>query len=557
MAASSNTDLQVYINADIPELASSIKTRLKEDKNVDIEFNVLVQYLSDFVVDTRETYLELSKISPSFESIKGQMIAKLRQKPSWSILLQAGVGETLLEFIAAIGDYGQTSIQRAYEETSLDARLTSSIYTITRFLGVHIDRKVPATVNVNLWEDLDTPLLGAAIPSLSQWAINGVPFFNRTPIILNGATEDNPLAATLYQGRIQVESFVSTGSPFQYMEIGFNDYTVADKDVYCYINNNIEYKGITDGIWHYNKNDMVFSSQTTGNGNVEITFGNSVYGKIPSVNSLIAFVYALTDGEASNTSNTNLTVELIDTNDYVPDRIKTDTTNDLLDAKNKLRTIQGATTSAIFDGGDEKTKEFYAAVAPGIRASGGRAVTRPDHRALGLDFPKVVDVLFQGQKELNPTRPSFMNIVGVTVLTNSGLPLTNTEWLDYLNYLESIEIWRANVMRIDPTPVYFDVYGDIYCTKGSDLTNVSPYVEYNVNQFFTPQLGSLGRSVFETDAESMLKFKYGNMTVDYVQNVKPDYDTILTKTQFPMLRSFDCTVHYSPRNYSSVPPKVR
>jgi hypothetical protein len=555
-----SNDLQVVINAEIPDLALALQAKIANTSNITIDYSLLVQFLSDFVVANKELNLELNRIKPSFESIKSQMQAYLRQKDSWRDLIQAGVGETLLEFIAAIGDYGQTSIQRAYQETSLDARLTSSIYTITRFLGVHVDRKIPSQVNVSLWEDPEKPLSGIAIPSLSQWSVNGTAFFNRDPIVINGETQDNPYVATLYQGQIQVETFLSTGTPFQVMELGFNDYRVADQDVYCFMDNNVVYERVIDGLWHYDKNDLVFQEDTTGNGNVEVTFGNSLYGKIPEINSIIAFVYALTEGSATNTTDTNLDVNLIDTNDVVTDRIKANTSNALIDAKNLLRSIQGTTTSAIFNGADEKSKEFYSALAPGIRAAGKRVVTRPDHRALGMDFPNVADVLFQGQRELNPKKTAWTNIVGVTVLKNDGTVFTADEWNSYVEYLTTLEIWRAQFIRIDPVPVYFDFYGDVYCTQQTDLVNIKSFIQSNVAEFFRPKLGIIGKSVFENDAETLYKFEYANMKVDYVQNVTPTTDKILTKIgftpQYPVLRTFDCKTYYSTRSYNSITPKI-
>lgn len=71
----SSTDLQLVINAEIPDLALALQTKIEAVDNVTIEYNLLIQFLSDFVVANRETNLELSRIKPSFESIKSQMQA--------------------------------------------------------------------------------------------------------------------------------------------------------------------------------------------------------------------------------------------------------------------------------------------------------------------------------------------------------------------------------------------------------------------------------------------------------------------------------------------------
>lgn len=550
-------ELKTYISTEIPGLATVLGAKLSEIAGITIPFETLVQLLSDYETETEEFKLELSKTRPDYESIKAQFQARLRQKDSWRDLIQAGVGETILEFVASIGDYGQTSILRAYQETSFDARLTSSVYTITRILGVHIERKIPAKTTVKLWGDTADSLGDLAIPSMSQLNVGGIPFFNRKTIVFNNNTEDDPLEVELYQGSVAIENFLSFGTPYQSIELGQNDYRVSDIDVYCYVDGTDPYKAITDGLWHYNKNQKVFFQNTTPNGNVEVLLGNNVFGKIPENGRTLNFIYALTDGAAANTTQTGKTVSLIDINDLVPDRIRNNNP-DVVEAQiAQLKSnLQGITTTAIYDGGDERDAEFYKAVAPGIRAANKRIVTRPDHKALGLKFPNVVDVYFQGQRELGRTRPSFMNIVGVTVLKRDGTIMSSIEWADYVKYLTSLEIWRADFYRIDPEPIDFDVYGDLYCTRDSNKTNVGTWARHSVQEFFKPQLGSLGKSVFENDVETMLKVKYGDIRVDYVRNASPMTDTLLTKIQWPRLRTFDCAVHDSDRNYRSVPPRI-
>lgn len=551
------TSLKSYISTDIPPFAEALQKRIFEESSIQIDVAKLTQYISDYEALTEQSRLELSKTRPDFESIKSQFMAHLRQKDSWRDLIQAGVGETLLEFVAAIGDYGQTSILRAYQETTFDARLTSSVYTLTRSLGVHIERKQPASVPVYLYGDEPSSLGDYAIPSLSQFEVGGVPFFNRETIIFNNNTIENPLEVTLYQGSVRIETFLSSGTPYQSVEIGENDYRVSDKDVYCYLDETEKYKGITDGLWHYTKSDKIFYSNTTPQGNVEILFGNSVNGKIPEIDKIICFIYVLTDGAAANSTQVNQTVSLVDINTSVPDKIR-NSNADVVDATiAALRAnVIGTTTGPVFNGEDERDKEFYAALAPSIRASGNRAVTRPDHYALGLSFPNIADVYFQGQKELGRYDRNLINVVGVTVLTKNGLPFTDAEWEAYTDYLETIEIHRVNYLRIDPDPVVINVAGDVYCTRDSNKTNVGSFLNYQLVDFFKLQRGSLGKSIYSNDIQDILKFNYNDMHVDYAINVFPQIDYVLTRTQYPVLGTVDISVNYSDRSYRSVPPRI-
>lgn len=543
-------ELNTYVASEIPVLAENLRDFIVNSTNVDVGFESLVQFLSDIADEQKQSSIELSRTNPDFESIRIQFQARLRQKDSWRDLIRAGVGETILEFVAAIGDYAQTSILRAYQETSYDARLTSSVYTITRMLGVHIGRKTPGEVPVKLWGESADSLSDYVIPRMSQFDVGGVPCFNREAIVFNNNTEDNPLEVTLHQGSVTVEKFISSGTPFQSIEVGQNDYLMSDKDIYCFVDDNIEYFRDIRGPWHFSKSDLHFFENSVGSGNVEILFGNSVFGRVPPIDSILSIVYATTDGAAANTANSGQAVTLVSVNDSVPDRIKGDDADEV--AIHLTKEVLGVSVAGIFNGDDEPDKEFLKVVGPSIRASGGRAVSRPDHRGLGLNFPGVADVYFQGQRELGRYRPSLMNVVGVTVLKKDGTAMDAGEWEAYTKYLRELEIWRAEFKRIDPVPVDFDLYADIYMKKDSDITNVYSWAKQNAIRFFKPQLGSLGKSVYKNDAETIMKVNYANMHTDYLRNVKPDQDRILSRIEWPRLRNFDCKVDYGERGYSSL-----
>lgn len=545
-----------YIGAEIPPLAEDLRARLLSEMDVEVAFEVLAAWLSDFAETVYKENLKLSRTRPDFENIKQQFITKLRQSNAWKDIIPAGGGETLLEFIAAIGDYGQTSILRAYDENAYDsARLTSGIYRITRTLGVHIDRRLPAQVQVSLW---GSNIGDLAIPSLSQFTVGGISFFNRDTIQFDDNTESNPKIVTLYQGEITTASYTSNGAPFQSFEVGFNDYSISNEDIFCFTDDpNINYTRILDGPWHYRNGERIFWENTTPNGNVEILLGNGIYGAIPPLGSTLNFVYARNEGATVNTTSLNLPVDLISVNTVVPDRIRQSTPeqeDEIIDTL--LSIVGGISISPIKYGDFEKDKEFYRHVGPSIRAANKKMVTRPDHYALGLGFPGVVDVYFQGQRELGRTNRNYINVVGVTVLKRDGTIMSAVEWADYVKYLEEREIWRVNYIRIDPEPVPLNVKGIVYVTRDSDKTNVGSFLKFRLAEFFKIQRGSLGRSVYRNDIEDIMKFKYGSMNVDYAQVINPKIDTILTKLQYPVLGTPEITVEYSDRSFNIIPPRI-
>jgi hypothetical protein len=558
MSAGTAIDLQPYIGAEIPSLTESLQASITAKTGQTIPFDVIASWLSAYVNDNSVQHFSLSYTKPDFESIKIQFIARVRQTKAWRDVITAGWAETLSEFFAAVGDYGQTSILRAYQETGIEARLSSSMYMQMRGLGVHIDRVIPAQVVVKLWGD---GLTNETIPELSQFTISSYAFFNRDPIQFNNnVSADTALTVTLFQGEIQTESYLSRGVPFQYFEIGDENSNISNYDLYCFTGDGTQYDSVTDGLWHHGSDEQIFYQNMAPSGTVEALFGNGVYGGIPPINTILNFIYASSAGSTANNATTNFGVSLTTINENVPHRIRnTDqkTIDEQIDFL--IAQVEGVTISAIMSGDDLKDKEFYRAVGPGIRASGGRMVNRIDHYSQALRYPGIGDVLFQPQKELAPHDRRFTNVIGVTTLMRNGILMTDDEWALYIAYLSTMEIWSRGIefIRIDPTPRYFDISADVYMTSNSDTTNVGSYLRYLFSNFFQIQRGSLGRSVYGSDIEDNLKFKYGNMTVDYVQNIvpNPSQDTILGKTEYPVLRSFVPNVQYSGRGARFVPPR--
>jgi hypothetical protein len=558
MSSGAAVTLQPYIGAEIPSLAEALQTSIAAKTGQTIPFEVIATWLSTYVNDNAVQHFSLSYTKPDFENIKVQFIARVRQTKAWKDVIQAGWAETLSEFFAAICDYGQTSILRAYQESGVEARLSSSIYMQMRSLGVHIDRVIPAQVKVNLW---GVGLTNQTIPELSEFSIGSYTFFNRDPIQFNNNVDPSTaLTATLYQGEIRTESYLSRGVPFQYFEIGDENSNISNIDLYCFTGDGDIYEASSDGLWHHGSDEKIFYQNMAPSGTVEALFGNNVYGLIPPINTVLNFIYASSLGSVANNASTGLNVSLTSINENVPHRIR-NTDQQTIDEQVDflVASVNGITASAIMSGDDLKDKEFYRAVGPSIRASNGRIVTRSDHYAQGLRYPGIGDVLFQPQKELAPHDRRFTNVIGVTVLMRNGILMTSAEWDLYISYLQTMEIWSRGIefLRIDPTPRYFDIAADVYMTNDSDTTNVNAYLRYIFNNFFQIQRGSLGKSVYGSDIEDNLKFNYGDMKVDFVRNISPNpaVDTILGKTEYPVLRSFVPTVQYSGRGARFVPPR--
>jgi hypothetical protein len=132
--------------------------------------------------------LLLSTVRPDFASLVLQLQLYLDSKPTWVDMQTSGTGQTLIEMMSAVGAFNQFGIEGALRETALTtAYRASSIYAITRMLGVRIHRKAPANVGVTLLRDNAGP--ATVLGRFTQFTVNGSNFFNRNALMFaDGAT---------------------------------------------------------------------------------------------------------------------------------------------------------------------------------------------------------------------------------------------------------------------------------------------------------------------------------------------------------------------------------
>lgn len=464
---------------------------------------------------------ELNKVEPDFESIVEQLEQNLQNRDAWKDILAAGTGQTIIEFIAAATTYDQHSIIRAVRETMLDtARIPSSIYTIARMLGVHIVRKQPARVEVQLSrqdEDINNVL---TIPKFSEFVINEVPFFNREEITFSRNQRNTD--TELFQGFVFSTEFISDGTPFQRFVLGESGFNASDSDVTATSSVDGKYTPTRSGLWHFGGSEKVFFESTLPNGDVEIYFGNDVYGKVPPQNSTITFTYAWTFGRDGNDTRSGFSV-----------------------TSSSSFNVTGETLGAISGGDDENTEEFYRILAPDIYSARERVVTRKDHRAITVnEFPGVLDAIFRGQQELNPSNKNFMNVVYVTLLTEQDWD--QNDWQIFLDWIKDKQITSLIYQRVDPNKYTVDVEADVFVSRSGNLSSIRQDIEDNLQGFFRPRLGSLGFSIYLNDIHSLIR--QSSPEIDYIQLKQPNYPIEVDEIGYIILGNLSINVDYSDRS---------
>ena len=287
-----------------------------------------------------------------FDQLRELLQARLDNYDSWNDILDASTGQMVLDFMSAIGAFNQQGINRALQEVFYDTQtISSSIFRLARSQGVHIIRRTPATVRVRFTNNNNPP---QTITRYSRFDIDGVEFFNReeVPAII----DENGIEIDLYQGSIRRQQQQSTGENYPTFLIGNRDFSISNYspdgkeeggDIYAIVRDTLEddisqitpdsrdlYEKTTLGLWHYSSEDNFFYENTRPDGQVELQFGNGIYGNVPRNGQYIIFLWVETLGLAANSAQAGRDVT-------------------------GQPSVTGVTTSAITGGMNEQLPSFY------------------------------------------------------------------------------------------------------------------------------------------------------------------------------------------------------
>ena len=442
----------------------------------------------------------LSTIHPDFEDLVAQLKVRLSGKASWIPLLDAGTGTILIEAVAATGTMLMGAIQNTYEEQNTDtAKLDSSLKAIARTLGVRLTRRTPASATVTL--TLASQPSQYVIPAYSQFAAPGARLFNRTAIVIPALATS--ITVTLYEGVVRVAEFTGSGQPFQIYYVNVPGFTISDADVKMTIDGQ-PYSVVTDAIWHYANSSTVtqyvVQDRTLPTGELELLFGNLLYGSQPSSTAAIVLTYVVTNGEAGNSLG------------FLGQRVVYEA--DPL--------VSGLSSTPLLTGANEPQAEIYRA-SPLVFAAYGRGVSLNDHEAIALQYSNVVDARFFGQRSIAPTVKDYMNVVYVYTLQSDSTQFTTPEFAAFKEWLLPKAMPLDYVSKLAVTiPVVINY--DVYIKGTGDPDTVRANINANVARLFTPRNGFLGRNMYLSDIYDAVKDADSN--IDYVIRNSPSTDII-------------------------------
>lgn len=527
------------------------------------------------------TVQQLSTITPDPEDIVTQLQIQLGSKNSWKDLLTSAVGQTILEFVAAVGANDQYAIERVFKEMfPQTARLDSSIYAITRLLGVRLQRKNPAYMQTVQFVNTGASIL---IPEYSQFSVGGYSLFNRVSLTVPTGTTN----FTLYEGEVRSAPYTATGNSFQTIISNETGFVIAEEDIVVRLNN-VFIPRTTSGLWNYKvitqpysdvgivpvvgpatvsltKTDIVIGTLvvpgftvvtttptsatevqidyaagtllfytsgivvtpitvtydysingvtnvwqdlTTPEGNLQIQFGNSLYGFVPPISSNISLVYVVTKGTQGNDSS-------------IP-------TGQKVSYSGQPSYLTITAQSGLEGGTDEIAASLYKNTAPQLfAASLDRAVTQQDYNAVALGYPGMIDVVIQGQRDIDPNDVTYMNLARVWMLhtgSDWAYPADQNLFDDFTEWLKARSMFAlrfyydtalAALYGISrPVPINITVGAEVSIQNFADPTQVLEDVNTALDTFFALKYGSISRDIYISDIISVIK--QANSAIDFV-----------------------------------------
>lgn len=468
--------------------------------------------------------LKLTQTKPDFESLVLQMQMYLSQKETWKDLLLSSTGETLIELMAAVGTFNQFGIESASRETFLSSAVRdSSIYAITRMLGVRITRKSPASVTATLIRS-DSTVYPRMIQRYNQWEINGSRFFNRDAIYF-GAGEST-VQVQLYEGEIRTQTFEADSTVFKEIYLNEPGFVVSDRDVVVSVSNPntglMETWDSSDqGIWIAEANEKVYYDSTSGSGDTVLAFGDGQHGALPSMGGTISVMYVVTNGAVGNNGGSGFSVSKIDD-----------------------ETVKGSTVSPISNGSDEKPASYYKSLAPHLYRARNRAVNPPDYKAIASSYPGVASVTVQTQKDVAPNDLRWMNIVRICILPQHSDEFSTSAWTSFIEWFSNKAHAAVQILKQNPTKLEVDVAVEIAIHPTYTPADLVLIVENRIKAIFDKDLDTLGKRIAYSDIIDACDID----GVDYVNISTPSSDLVPpSKLHYYALRNLTVTVKYTER----------
>lgn len=255
----------------------------------------------------------LNPYQRSFNDIKAKLISELRlQIPEITDYSEGNIFVIIISIFAAIAEVIHYYIDNMAREAFLPtARRYSSLYKHAKLVDYHIKSAIPATVDVVLYKNDDTPIgQDITIPLNTEFTSSDGKTWISTKTVIwykDSYYVTVPLVQQKSVGvpdRIQLGNILSPDSIIYITDIP-SDQKYVEGSMNLYIND--EPWILVDTFAYSSSRDKVYKVEIDEQTRPYIKFGDSQFGMKPEYNATIEASYSLTYGSAGNIATNNFT----------------------------------------------------------------------------------------------------------------------------------------------------------------------------------------------------------------------------------------------------------
>lgn len=365
------------------------------------------------------------------------------ESPTFKAMYPSETSTALVNLLAGYGSMLQYTIVSAIANCYTDTAFSpSAIYQLAETLGNRLHGNVSSQLYCNITR---TSLKGKdniVIPRNSVFQVEGIPFFNRDPIIFPRDVDivNNVL---LIQGENVTEEFYTSGVAGEKFYFS-SDFKCNMNMVKVYVKD--QEWDTTESFLPYNSMQFIDQEQSStvmlrmaSDGRAYIKIGNNSNGTLPQSGSKIKIEYVSNEGADGNIEKTNMTAELMTPIYYVDN------------AMNTLLTVDITTPQPAYGGFNAQSMEILRESSPYIFASGDRAVRRDDYKALLLNKCGYISANVWGEYEEAKLQGGYDKIMMNTVY------YTGIKEIQKYNYrpIGTLDIIDSSEGVTPTNPVYF------------------------------------------------------------------------------------------------------
>lgn len=255
----------------------------------------------------------LNPYQRSFNDIKAKLISELRlQIPEITDYSEGNIFVIIISIFAAIAEVIHYYIDNMAREAFLPtARRYSSLYKHAKLVDYHIKSAIPATVDVVLYKNDDTPIgQDITIPLNTEFTSSDGKTWISTKTVIwykDSYYVTVPLVQQKSVGvpdRIQLGNILSPDSIIYITDIP-SDQKYVEGSMNLYIND--EPWILVDTFAYSSSRDKVYKVEIDEQTRLYIKFGDGQFGMKPEYNATIEASYSLTYGSAGNIATNNFT----------------------------------------------------------------------------------------------------------------------------------------------------------------------------------------------------------------------------------------------------------